>query len=78
MRWDFYNPDTDSVNQIMGAMLPTALGYQTVAFAAALRAPAGRLIAEFDLNRNHLGRDPQGNPTNLPDDAFIVRGEVDF
>jgi hypothetical protein len=78
IRYDFYNPDADSVNTIMGAAKPTALAYQTVAFAAALRGPSGRLIAEFDLNRNHNGRDMTGNPTNLPSDAFTIRGEVSF
>ena len=77
-RYDFYNPDADSVNTIMGAMKPTALAYQTVAFAAALRASSGRLIAEFDLNRNHNGRDAEGNPANLPSNAFTIRGEVSF
>jgi hypothetical protein len=78
IRYDFYNPDADSVNTIMGASKPTALAYQTVAFAAALKATSGRLIAEFDLNRNHNGRDAEGNPANLPSDAFILRGEVSF
>ena len=78
VRYDFYNPDADSVNIIMGATVPTALAYQTVAFAAALRAPSGRLIAEFDLNRNHNGRDAEGNPANLPSNAFTIRGEVSF
>ncbi|HVZ89887.1 MAG TPA: hypothetical protein VHG72_23195 [Polyangia bacterium] len=78
IRYDFYNPDADSINTIMGAMRPTALSYQTVAFAAALRAPSGRLIAEFDLNRNHNGRDAEGNPANLASNAFTLRGEVSF
>ncbi len=78
IRYDFYNPDADSVNQVMGATTPTALAYQTVAFAGALRASSGRLIAEFDLNRNHNGRDLLGNPTNLAANAFILRGEVSF
>jgi hypothetical protein len=78
IRYDFYNPDADSVNTVMGAMTPAALSYETLALAAALRATSGRLIAEFDLNRNHNGRDAQGNPTNLKSDAFILRGEVSF
>jgi hypothetical protein len=78
IRYDFYNPDADSVNTVMGATQPTALAYQTVAFAAALKGTSGRLIAEFDLNRNHNGRDAEGNPTNLPSDDFILRGEVSF
>jgi hypothetical protein len=78
VRYDFYNPDADSTNHVMGAQLPTALSYQTVAIAAALRAPSGRLIAEFDINRNHNGRDVAGNPTNLKDNAFFIRGEASF
>ncbi len=78
VRYDFYNPDADSVNTVMGAARPTALSYQTVSFAAAWRAPAGRFIAQFDLNRNHNGRDAEGNPTNLASNAFTVRGEVSF
>jgi hypothetical protein len=77
-RYDFYNPDADSTNQVMGAQVPTALTYQGLAIAAALRAPSGRLIAELDINRNHKGRDLEGNPTNLKDNAFIIRGEVSF
>ncbi|HVY40473.1 MAG TPA: hypothetical protein VHM31_21190 [Polyangia bacterium] len=78
IRYDFYNPDADSVNQVMGATTPTALSYQTVAFAAALRGVSGRLIAEFDLNRNHNGRNPEGQPTNLASNTFVLRGEVSF
>jgi hypothetical protein len=77
-RFDFYNPDKDSTNQVMGATLPTAMSYWTLALAAALRGPSGRLIGEFDLNRNHLGRDSLGNPTNMKDNAFFIRGEVSF
>jgi hypothetical protein len=78
VRYDFYNPDADSINTVMGATTPDALSYQTLALAAALRATSGRLIAEFDINRNHNGRDAQGNPTNLRDNAFTLRGEVSF
>jgi hypothetical protein len=77
-RYDFYNPDADSTNQIMGAAIPTALSYQGLSLTAALRAPSGRLIAELDINRNHNGRDLEGNPTNLRDNAFTVRGEISF
>ena len=78
IRYDFYNPDADSANTIAGAMKPTAFAYQTVAFAAAMRASSGRLIAEFDLNRNHNGHDASGNPANLPSNAFTLRGEISF
>lgn len=78
VRYDFYNPDADSANTVMGATTPTAFAYQTLSFVAALQAPSGRLIAEYDINRNHNGRDLEGNPTNLADNAFTIRGEVKF
>jgi hypothetical protein len=78
VRYDFYDPDADSINQVMGASLPAALSYQTWSFTAALKGPSGRLIGELDVNRNHNGRDALGNPTNLRDNAFTIRGEVSF
>lgn len=78
VRYDYYNPDRDSADRVLGAQVPSSFSYHTWALAAALRAPAGRLIAEVDLNRNHLGRDASGAPTNLRDNAFLIRGEVKF
>jgi hypothetical protein len=78
VRYDVYNPDRDSTNAVLGKSVPTELSYKTFAFAASLRARAGRLIFEYDLNRNHLGRDAAGFPANLKDNAFTVRGEARF
>ncbi|MEO5769840.1 MAG: hypothetical protein ABIS92_15910, partial [Polyangia bacterium] len=77
-RYDFYDPDRDSANRSLGVQVPDSFSYHTWAFAVALRAPGGRLIAEADINRNHLGRDAAGNPTNLRDNAVLLRGEVKF
>lgn len=77
-RYDFYNPDRDSADRTLGVQVPTSFSTSTWAFSGALRAPAGRLIAEVDVNRNHLGRDASGAPTNLRDNAFTLRGEVKF
>jgi hypothetical protein len=46
--------------------------------AAFVYQPVFRLIAEYDHNTNALGRDAQGVPTTLADDAVIVRAEVSF
>jgi hypothetical protein len=35
-------------------------------------------MLEWDRNRNHQGRDITGRPTNLADNAFIARGQVNF
>lgn len=78
-RYDYYNPDFDARDRLAGTLIPANASYATAAFAAALRyADRARLVVEYDLNRNHLGRDANGAPTNLKDNAVLVRGEVVF
>ena len=77
-RYDYYNPDQDSNKNAKGSPVPTNVSYSTIAVAAACVAPWGRLILEYDHNRNHLGIDNSGMPANLSDDAVVVRGEVRF
>lgn len=77
-RYDYYNPDRDSTDTQVAVIIPQSFIYQTYAFTAALTSTAGRLIVEYDVNRNHLGRDEVGLPTNLKDNTFFVRGEAKF
>jgi hypothetical protein len=77
-RYDYYNPDRDGSDQRAGRLVPNTPSYSTWTLVAALQAPAGRLIVEYDINRNHLGRDATGVPTNLKDNAVSVRGEARF
>jgi hypothetical protein len=77
-RYDHYNPDRDASDTQLGVVVPTDASYTTYAFVGALRAPSGRLIVEYDVNRNHLGRDTAGVPTTLKDNAVTIRGEVRF
>jgi hypothetical protein len=77
-RYDHYNPDRDSTDTRSAILIPQTFIYQTFAFTAALTSPSGRVVVEYDVNRNHLGRDDQGSPTNLKDNAFFVRGEAKF
>jgi len=77
-RYDYYNPDRDSTDTQVAITIPQSFIYQTYAFTAALTSTSGRLIVEYDVNRNHLGRDATGLPTNLKDNSFFVRGEAKF
>jgi hypothetical protein len=77
-RYDYYNPDRDSTDTQVAVLIPQNFIYQTFAFTAALTSDSGRLIVEYDVNRNHQGRDAMGFPTNLKDNAFLVRGEAKF
>jgi hypothetical protein len=77
-RYDFYDPDRDASETRVGRVFTRSRDFKTLALAAAFTTPYGRLVVEYDRNRNHLGRDLQGRPTNLKDDAVIVRGQVNF
>jgi hypothetical protein len=78
VRFDYYDPDRDATD-LQGAQLrPSTMAYQSLALAAAVRSGPGRLVFEYDINRNHLGRDNTGLPTNLADNVFTIRSEVKF
>ena len=77
-RFDSYDPDRDSTDTQAGVVVPASSLYRTWAVAAALQSSAGRLMVEYDVNRNHNGRDAAGLPVNLADNAFTLRGEVRF
>ena len=78
VRYDFYDPDRDAT-ELQGAMLvPSTQSYRTLAVAVAVRYGASRILFEYDVNRNHLGRTSTGLPTNLADNLFAVRSEVKF
>lgn len=79
LRYDTYNPDLDSDDLQNGIQVPRDSTFSTVAATAAFRYPGyARLILEYDHNTNGLGRTITGDPTTLGDDAFILRGEVQF
>jgi hypothetical protein len=78
LRYDFYNPDRDATENRVGRVFSLSRDFKTLAVAAAFTTPYGRLIVEYDHNRNSLGRDLRGRPANLKDDALIFRGQVNF
>jgi hypothetical protein len=78
VRYDYYNPDQDSNKLLDVNPVLTNASYSTLAVVAACAAKWGRLLVEYERNRNHLGIDLEGLPTNLGDNAVLVRGEVSF
>jgi len=78
VRYDYYNPDQDANKNAKGSPVPTDSSFSTLAVVAGCAAPWGRLLVEYDHNRNHLGVAVTGMPANLADDAVVVRGEVKF
>jgi hypothetical protein len=78
VRYDFYDPDRDRYVRTSGDLVPTDLSFYTWSFMAGVVAPWGRLLFQYDLNRNHLGLTAGGLPGNLADNAFTARAEVAF
>jgi hypothetical protein len=78
IRYDFYDPNRDSTDQQQARQVPSSQTYESWSFVAGARIPSGRLIAQYDVNRNHNGRTAAGLPTNLADNAFTLRAEVRF
>jgi hypothetical protein len=78
VRYDHYNPDADATDRRADNLIPTDSSFSTLALDAALRFQNARLIVEYDVNRNHIGRGANGVTTNLKDNALLVRAEVKF
>jgi hypothetical protein len=76
VRYEHYDPDADAAELRTGAVVPLDQGLSTFSVTGALRHQHGRLILQYDHNRNHLGRTVVGAPTNLGDDALTLRAEV--
>ena len=77
-RYDFYDPDRDNYLRVAGDLVPSDSSYRSWAVMGALVSPWGRLMVQYDINRNHLGLSRAGTPGNLADNIFTVRGEARF
>jgi hypothetical protein len=82
IRYDRYDPDQDSTDRVGATVLLSSQVVSTLALALAARWKLGgltnRLLVEYDINRNHLGRDQGGLSTNLASNAFTLRAETVF
>jgi hypothetical protein len=77
-RYDFYDPDRDHYLRVAGDLVPSDSSYHTWTIMGALVTTWGRLMVQYDINRNHLGVSSAGTSGNLADNAFTLRGEVRF
>ncbi len=72
VRYDQYDPDEDASEQSAAQVVPVDRTYRTLALMAMLRYEGARLLLEYDRNGNALGRDANGAPTTLRDDALTA------
>jgi hypothetical protein len=82
VRYDRYDPDRDSTDRVAATVLLSSQVVSTVALALAARLRVGgltnRILFQYDINRNHAGRDVSGLPTNLASNVCTLRAEAVF
>jgi hypothetical protein len=76
LRYDRYNPSSDSTQQQALNLVPIDRSYSTVALMAMARYRGARLLLEYDINRNPLGVAADGSPTTLADNTLTLRGQL--
>ncbi len=78
VRYDRYDPDTDSTDQRAATIVPKDASFGTLGVMGLARVNGARFIVQYDHNTNALGRTVAGLPTTLADDTLTLRGEVTF
>jgi hypothetical protein len=77
-RYDYYDPDADASEQQAANLVPLNRSYGMLALMAMARYETARLLVEYDVKTNALGRDASGAPTTLAANALTIRGQVSF
>jgi hypothetical protein len=81
-RFDYYRPEIDRTELQGGQLVRSNEAFATYTALAAARLTlgemAGRLIAEYAIQRDPLGRDASGRPSDLRNDTFTARAQVSF
>jgi Phosphate-selective porin O and P len=76
-RYDSYDPDSDAFATIGGRVLPSSETIRTYSPLIGVALPDhARLLFEYDVIRNELGRTATGLPTDLRDDTWTLRLQV--
>jgi hypothetical protein len=76
-RAEYYDPNADSSEPRSGRIVPLKNTVRVFSPMAGLVLPKrARLLFQYDLIRDHLGRDAQGVPADLKNDAWTLRLQV--
>ena len=79
LRYDYYDPNLDALDTRAGKLVPNKQSVHTVTpMVGAVLPGHARLLFEYAVVRDHLGRDASGLPTDLKNDAFNLRLQVDL
>ncbi len=78
-RYDLYNPNLDAFDSQAGKLVPNKQVIHTFAPMVGVVLPGrARLVLEYDFIRDGIARDARGLPTDLANDAFNLRMQVDL
>ena len=78
-RYDYYDPNSDAFDKRGGRLVPFSQRIKTFTpMVAAVLPGRARLVGQYDIVRNFLGRDDSGVPANLKQNAFTLRLQVDL
>lgn len=77
-RMDFYDPNADFLDRQGGKLQPASQAIRTFSAMAALVVSRARLVAQWDVVRDKLGRDERGVPTDLKNDVLTLRLQVEL
>lgn len=78
-RAEYYDPNADSSEQRAAKILPLKNSVRTYSPLVGLQLPKrARLLFQYDIIRDHLARDAQGVPTDLRNEAWTLRLQVNL
>jgi hypothetical protein len=76
-RYDYYDPNLDASDKRHGSLIPYSQAIQTYSPLVGVVLPErARLLFQYDLVKDALARDASGVPTDLKNNAWTVRLQV--
>lgn len=79
LRYDVYDPNTDFLIARAGQLLPLSAKIKTISPLVGLVLPGqARLVAQYDIIKDTLAKDARGVPTDLANNQFTLRLQVDL
>jgi hypothetical protein len=78
-RIDFYDPNADATDRRAGKTLPAKNTVRTISPLVGVTLPdRARLVFQYDFIRDYLARDAQGVPTDLDNNQWTLRLQVNL
>ncbi len=78
-RADYYDPNTDFLDERVGQLIPTSQAIRTYSPLIGLVLPdRARLLFQWDIQQNLLGRDSRGVPAHYANNTATLRLQVNL